>query len=534
METDLRGAPAWERTFLGHLWDAALEVERLHALQRGVAGLERRIPEEDTPSRLAFVIEKGPWCTAPAVRGDAACSAVTPAVPRSTAVTPAGLACSALDAGPDATALGAPFTAVVRRPDGGLAAIPFPQAWPEASAATARDLRLAAAALPADEAGLRAYLEAAATAFETNDWYAADEAWARAAGSRFYLRVAPDEVYWEPCALKAGYGLTLARTDAASKAWQARLEPVKNDLERELARLAGPPYQARAVAFALPEFIDVILNAGDARHPRGAVIGQSLPNFGPVANEGRGRTVAMVNLYDDAASRARARARAASVLCPATMKAHGDDRDTAVLGTLLHEAAHNLGPSAEYAVGGKTAPQLFGGPVASMLEELKAQTSALHLTGWLAARGVIDPGLAARSRLSDLAWAFGQSSLGVRDQDGELSAYPALATVQLGFLLSERALVWRGDARAADGVERGCMEVDAKRWPAAVEKLEAAVLRIQGARRRGRREGAGGALAGAARGAHRRHHRALPARPADHVPVRDPVLITPPIRLEPA
>ena len=39
----------------------------------------------------------------------------------------------------------------------------------------------------------------------------------------------------------------------------------------------------------------VRLDAGDARAASGATIGQSLPNWGPVANEGRGRTVAMTD-----------------------------------------------------------------------------------------------------------------------------------------------------------------------------------------------------------------------------------------------
>ena len=57
-----------------------------------------------------------------------------------------------------------------------------------------------------------------------------------------------------------------------------------------------------------------MINAGDDRNPLGATIGESLPNWGPVANEGRGRTVAMVNLYLDpdsiAARRVAGRERA--------------------------------------------------------------------------------------------------------------------------------------------------------------------------------------------------------------------------------
>ena len=49
------------------------------------------------------------------------------------------------------------------------------------------------------------------------------------------------------------------------------------------------------------------------RTPLGATIGQSLPNWGPVANEGRGRTVAMVNFYSDPDSVAARRSPVSTV-----------------------------------------------------------------------------------------------------------------------------------------------------------------------------------------------------------------------------
>ena len=140
--------------------------------------------------------------------------------------------------------------------------------------------------------------------------------------------------------------------------------------------LAGPPYRARQVGFALPDFIDIVLNAGDSRSALGATIGQSLPNWGPVAESG-GRTVAMTNLYTDPDS------EAASIEISAFghVQVHGGSRSTRrrgfmTMSTVLHEASHNLGPAHEYRVDGKTDGQVFGGPLASTLEELKAQTAA--------------------------------------------------------------------------------------------------------------------------------------------------------------
>ncbi|ACL66496.1 conserved hypothetical protein [Anaeromyxobacter dehalogenans 2CP-1] len=487
VEMDRSGLRPPEREMLRHLVDAARIIERLNARQLGILGMAERIPPGDGASRLAFLVNKGPWCTAPATEGDPSCGALSPVPPRRSGLYPADLQadpgfCAGLARGPDADALTSPFTAVARDARGGLAAVPYPKAWPEDMEAVARALERAASAIRAtDERALHAYLLAAARAFRDGGWERADEAWAsmNAENSRWFLRVAPDETYSDPCALKAGFELALARIDPGSLAWQRRLEPVKQDMEATLARLAGPPYAARPVAFHLPDFIAIALNAGDARAPRGATVGQSLPNWGKVANEGRGRTVAMTNFYTDPESLEIRRRRAASVLCADTMARRTPDPDAERMGFVLHEAAHNLGPSHEYAVKGRTAPQIFGGNLAAMLEELKAQQSALYLAGWLAERGVISPAQADRALLENVVWAFGQVSVGVRTSDGRLRPYSALAAIQLAALADDGALVWRPEAKAANGEDEGCLELDRSRLGASVERLEALALGIK-------------------------------------------------------
>ena len=75
--------------------------------------------------------------------------------------------------------------------------------------------------------------------------------------------------------------MSFARINPDGLEWQKKLEPRKAEMEAALAKLAGPPYEARSVTFHLPDFIDIVLNAGEARNPLGAAIGESLPNFGP-------------------------------------------------------------------------------------------------------------------------------------------------------------------------------------------------------------------------------------------------------------
>ncbi len=190
--------------------------------------------------------------------------------------------------------------------------------------------------------------------------------------------------------------MTLALINRDSLAWQQKLKPVQQDMEKSLAKLIGGPYRARKVSFHLPDFIDIVVNAGDDRDAFGATIGQSLPNWGKVANDNRGRTVAMTNLFEDPDSKRIRREQAASLLTDATQKELSSDPTPALLGTILHEATHNLGPAHEYKVRGKTDDDVFGGPLAQMLEELKAQTGALYFLGLLAEKGVIDEKLERR------------------------------------------------------------------------------------------------------------------------------------------
>src|SRR5262249_8773825 len=148
-------------------------------------------------------------------------------------------------------------------PDGTLVSVPYNVAYQEYMTPIAAELRAAASAMtdPAESA-LVAYLQAAATSFETNDWVPADEAWSRMSvrNSRWYVRVAPDETYWEPCSTHAGFHLTFARIDQGSLVWQDRLAPLRSDMETSLAALVPGEYTARDVSFQLPDFIQIVVN----------------------------------------------------------------------------------------------------------------------------------------------------------------------------------------------------------------------------------------------------------------------------------
>ena len=251
-------------------------------------------------------------------------------------------------------------------------------------------------------------------------------------------------------------------------------------MENKLAAMAGKPYKARDVQFKIPDFIDVVLNAGDQRSPTGATIGQSLPNWGPTAEKG-GRTVAMTNLYTDADSQAAQAQQASSMFCKATNEVATTTPRETLIGSLLHEAAHNLGPSHEYKVNGKEDDEIFGGTLASTLEELKAQTTSLYLTNWLAGKGVFTEDEVRKIHTRDISWAFGHISRGMYTADGTPRNYSQLAAMQVGSFLKAGALTWKPDEPAANGTDKGCIEINHEQLAKAIEAFETRVLRIKGA-----------------------------------------------------
>jgi hypothetical protein len=487
IRTDLRGASAEDRAIVAHVIAAANVIEHLYDEQLGTASLAAEIPEGDTASRMLFYRNHGPFCDSPAMEKDPACNALPRRPSRVSGLYPQSLQqdpkfCEKLDARADQKVITDPFTVVVDKGHGDLGAVPYAMAYKDEMAAVSRELRAAADAITSPgEAALKAYLEADAKSFLDGDWLPADEAWAKMGvnNSKWYLRVAPDETYGDPCSRKAGFQVSFARINQASVAWQTKLEPVKNAMEGALAKLSGPPYKERKVSFHLPDFIDVVLNAGDARSPAGATVGESLPNWGPLANGGRGRTVAMINFYTDPDSRAAFRDQVESLLCKGSLDPGVYDAEYGTMSTVLHEASHNLGPSAEYEVKGKKDAEVFGGPLAATLEELKAQTSALYLSDWLVEKKVIDARTARLAHASDVLWAFGQIAQGMYTGDGAAKPYPQLASIQVGSFLAAKAVVFHADEAAANGRDKGCFAIDEHRLSAAIAALEKKVLGIK-------------------------------------------------------
>ncbi|MGO9708630.1 MAG: hypothetical protein ACLQBL_07200 [Polyangiaceae bacterium] len=478
VSTDLSGLGADDKAFVGHVLAASDLIDKLYAIQTGSAALAAQVPADDTASQSLFRRNWGPKCLQAKTEHNPACSAI-PGAPKPicdaypAVIQKRPMFCEALEKLPNAKALLDPF-AVVREKAGDYESVPYSEAYKSTMDPISKELRAAADSVKdPNETALKTYLLAAAQSFLDNNWTPADEAWAKMSttNSAWYLRVAPDEVYWDPCALKAGFHVTFARINKASLAWQAKLVPIEQEMEQLLAKQLGKPYAARKVTFHLPDFIDIILNAGDDRKDSGATVGQSLPNWGPVASEGRGRTIAMSNLDSDADSLQDRRNEARSLLTAETMALFDDSPDPGLLNTILHEATHNLGPTREYKYKGKNDSQAFGGGLSSMMEELKANTGAYYYVELLRKKGLIDDAMAKRTYLDNVIWAFRHISEGMYTDTGQRKAYTQLSAVQIGILLDAGAMTFDPKATAANGKDTGAFTIHYEKMPAAAEKM---------------------------------------------------------------
>ena len=475
--SNLRGLAPAEKALLKELLGVAALIEDLYRRQTGATKLAARVARGDPASRTLFWRNHGPWCQTPAAKGDPFCHGLPDFVERRSEAYPPDMAnddamCKQLQAQPNAKELLSPFT-VVRRQGGGFVALPLTKAFGPQMKAVAARLRAAAALVAKDpaEQALHRYLLAAARAFETNEWQPADEAWAamNAQNSKWYLRVAADEVYFDPCQQKAGFHLSLARIDQASLDWQRKLTPLRAEMERAIAALIGKPYRARDVSFHMPDFIHVVLQAGDSRHSVGGTIGQSLPNWGKVADEGRGRTVVMSNLYTDPDSIKTSRLQAEALLARESLAYYSDDADPFLINIILHEATHNFGPTSSFVIGGKPPGQVFGGGLASTLEELKAQVGGLWYLSLLRQRGLLNDLRLKQAYTRAVLWSFGHISRGMFTPSGNVQVYSQLSAVFVGSCMQRGALSFKG----------GKFTIHHDKLPAAIEELARFAARVK-------------------------------------------------------
>lgn len=463
IETNLSGLPANQKRMVRHLTVVAQQIEKLYMTQEGswqYVDAANALKNTDRNSYDLFWRNQGPWADAPKTSGDPFANALPNFPQQQYGIYPEGISADDKDFFKQLEAdkaLSSPWTAVVRAPDGSLKAVPYHVYFSEDMQAIATELDFAADALVDDkgEQALYQYLRAAADAFRNGDWKTADEKWCamNMQNSKFALRVAPDETYWEPGNMKSAFQFWFARIDGGAVSLTEKLKPHLQGMENEFQALV-PQYKARALdKMDVPDFIEMVLRSGDHRPSLGATIGEKLPNFDDSITRG----VVMTNYYEDEISHKYAIAKANDLLVPELANNYTPNKDASTIDTLLHEATHSFGVQAANwkTVNADGTPRLndkgepmttqeaLGGTNSQVMEELKAQTGSLYWIGWLTQKGVFTPEQANQYYLNAVLWAFGHISRGMTTGDGSPRTYSQLAAIQIRWLMDDGAITMR-------------------------------------------------------------------------------------------
>jgi hypothetical protein len=418
--TDVSGLPAHERQALARLVEAARIMDPLFLEQvwAGNPALLMQLIGDTTPlgrARLHYLlINKGPWSrldhNTPFVPG-------VPAKPESGSFYPAGATKEEVEAWmkslPEAEQAAARgfFTAIRRRPDGTLTAVPYSLEY-QGELARAAELLREAAALTRQPT-LKTFLTKRAAAFLSNDYYDSDVAWMELDAS-IEPTIGPYEVYEDEWFnYKAAFEAFITVRDDAETAKLARFGGELQDIENHLPidpALRNP----KLGALAPIRVVNVVFTSGDAN--RGVQTAAfNLPNDERVVQEKGSRRVMLKNVQE---------AKFNKVLLPiARVALPLSDRkdvsfDAFFTHILMHELMHGLGPH-NIAVGGRqTTVRQELKETYSALEEAKADISGLWALQYLVDKGVLGQDIARTMYTTFLASCFRSIRFGLSEAHG--------------------------------------------------------------------------------------------------------------------
>lgn len=493
---DISALPANERDALAKLIEASRIIDAIFLRQvwsgndAMLQDLARRTAGADDPladARLHnFLINKGPWDR---LEHNRAFIPGAPEKPAGANFYPAGATKADVQRwfdslSGDAHAAATGFFTTIRRGDGGrFTAVPYNVEYQGALAQAAELVR--EAAQRTGNPSLKAFLNARADAFLSNDYYASDVAWMEL-DSAIEPTIGPYEVYEDEWfnAKAAFESFITIRDEAESKKLQgfsAHLQELENNLPID------PKYRNPALGALAPiRVVNEVFAAGDGNRAV-QTAAYNLPNDERVVREKGTKRVMLKNVQD--AKFKMVLMPIAKIALPADAQAN-ISFDAFFTHILMHELMHGLGP--HVVVGGgapytppssslagppRPAPLLAQGEPGrtttvrealketySAIEEAKADVSGLWALRYLADHGQLDPAIAKTMYTTFLASAFRSIRFGTSEAHGKGIA------VQINAFIDAGAFVARPN---------GTFTVDDTKIAAAVEALTREIMTLQ-------------------------------------------------------
>jgi len=359
-----------------------------------------------------------------------------------------------------------PFTVVKRRGDQ-LVGVPYHVEYQEFLAPAAQALR-DASRLSGDPK-FAEFLRLRATALLTDNYYPSDLAWLDLNNPKFDIIFAPYETYLDDVlGVKTSYGASVLIRNEEESSKLAVFQKYVPDIQDALP-ISAQDRPSKHGHLTPMEVMDAPYRVADLRHGYQAVA-DNLPNDPRVHEQKGSKKIFFKNFMD---------ARVNYVILPLARfmmppeQAARASAEGYLLGTIMHEIAHGLGPNYARTSGGKVSIREAIGPAYSGLEEAKADVVGMFGLKWLVDHEVLPKEKLEEYYASYLAGIFRTVRFGV----GEAHAQAEM--MEFNYLLERGAI-----KRQASGV----YAIDYASIPSVLADLAKELLEIEATGNRERAE----------------------------------------------
>lgn len=328
-------------------------------------------------------------------------------------------------------------TTVVRWYKDQLEGLPYHIAYRSFLESAAKDLREAADL--SDDPAFANFLRLRADALLTDDYLKSDLAWLDLKNPKFDIIFAPYETYLDDLlGVKGSYGAAvLIRNEEESKKIELFGKYVP-DIQDALPLEAEDRPSKRGLETPM-EVMDAPYRAGDLRHGYQAVA-DNLPNDPNVHEQKGSKKIFFKNFMD---------ARVNYVIIPVAQHVMRPEQATKVsgegylVGTILHEMAHGLGPAFARTASGKVTIRESIGPIYSGLEEAKADTVGMFGMKWLVDHDVLPKTKLEEYYASYVGGLFRTMRFGTGEAHGQAE------TMEFNYLVEHGAVKREGSGKYA-------------------------------------------------------------------------------------
>ena len=325
-----------------------------------------------------------------------------------------------------------------------------------------------AAKLSTDEAFAK-FLRLRAQALLTDDYFDSDLAWLELKNPKFDIIFAPYETYLDGLlGVKGSYGAAVLIRNAEETKKLALFEKYVPAIQDSLP-LAPDDRPSKQGLETPMEVMDAPFRAGDLNHGYQAVA-DNLPNDPRVHEQKGTKKIFFKNFMD---------ARVNYVILPVARllmrpeQAAQASGEGYLLGTILHEMSHGLGPNFARTSAGKVSIREAIGPTFSGLEEAKADVVGMYGLKWLVDHDILPKDKLQEYYASYVAGIFRTVRFGTAEAHGQ-------AEMMEFNYLSERGAIQRESS--------GRYAIDFDKIPAAIADLAKELLETDATGDRARAE----------------------------------------------